>query len=48
MPGDWLMAAHAVIGWPRGEHGPLPRRQLRDGVYRDHWGEEPGPLAECP
>jgi nitroreductase len=48
VPGDWLMAGHVVIGWPRGKHGPLRRRPLRDVVYRDHWGEEPGPLAQCP
>ena len=40
IPDDWLLAAHAVIGWPRGRHGPVRRRPLSDVVYLDHW-EEP-------
>jgi nitroreductase len=48
VPDDWMMAGHVVVGWPRGKHGPLRRRPLSDVVFRDHWGEDPGPLAECP
>jgi nitroreductase len=45
VPADWLMAAHVVVGWPRGHHGPLRRRPMSDVVYADHWGADPGPLA---
>jgi nitroreductase len=46
VPDNWMMAGHVVVGWPRGRHGPLRRRPLTDVVFRDHWGEAPGTLAE--
>jgi nitroreductase len=45
VPGDWMMAGHVVVGWPRGRHGPLRRRPLADVIFRDHWGAAPGDLA---
>lgn len=37
VPDDWMLAGHAVVGWPRGNHGPLRRRPLADVVFLDHW-----------
>lgn len=37
MPDDWLLAGHVVVGWPRGNHGPVRRRPLSDFVTFDHW-----------
>ena len=39
VPGDWLLAGHIVIGWPRGRHGPVRRRPLGDVVDLDHWDQ---------
>ena len=38
VPDDWALAAHVVVGWPRGNHGPLRRRPITEVVYRDRWG----------
>jgi nitroreductase len=38
VPGDWLMAGHVVVGWPRGRHGPLRRRPPEEVTYLDRWG----------
>jgi nitroreductase len=46
VPGDWMMAGHVVVGWPRGRHGPLRRRPLADVIFRDRWGADPGSLAQ--
>jgi nitroreductase len=48
VPEDWMIAGHVVVGWPRGRHGPLRRRPLADVIFRDHWGADPGALAEPP
>jgi len=37
VPDDWMLAGHAVVGWPRGRHGPLRRRPLADVVFLDRW-----------
>ncbi|MBA4024628.1 MAG: nitroreductase [Gordonia sp.] len=37
MPSDWVLAGHVVVGWPRGNHGPVRRRPLSDFVALDHW-----------
>jgi nitroreductase len=37
VPEDWMLAGHVVIGWPRGKHGPVRRRPLREVVFQDHW-----------
>ena len=37
VPDDWMLAAHAVVGWPRGNHGPVRRRPLDDVVFVDRW-----------
>ena len=39
VPDDWLMAGHVVVGWPRGRHGPLRRRDVGQVTYEDRWGE---------
>jgi nitroreductase len=38
VPDDWLLAAHVMVGWPRGGHGPVRRRPLADVTYLDRWG----------
>ncbi len=37
VPDDWMLAGHIVVGWPRGNHGPVRRRPLREVVFLDHW-----------
>ena len=37
VPGDWLMAGHVVVGWPRGRHGPLRRRAASEVTFLDRW-----------
>ena len=39
VPDDWMLAGHVVVGWPRGNHGPVRRRPLADVVNLDHWDE---------
>jgi nitroreductase len=45
VPGDWLLAGHVVVGWPRGSHGPVRRRPLSEVVFLDHWGEQADDIA---
>ena len=37
VPEDWMLAGHIVVGWPKGNHGPLRRRPLSSAVNLDHW-----------
>jgi nitroreductase len=37
VPGEWFLAGHIVIGWPRGHHGPVRRRPVADVVFRNRW-----------
>ena len=37
VPDDWLLAGHVVVGWPRGNHGPVRRRPLATVVNLDRW-----------
>lgn len=37
VPDGWLLAGHIVVGWPKGNHGPLRRRPLADLVNLDRW-----------
>jgi len=37
VPDMWMLAAHVVVGWPRGRHGPLRRRPMTEVVALDHW-----------
>src|SRR3984957_13702447 len=39
VPDDWMLAGHVVVGWPRGNHGPVRRRPLSEVVFLDHWDE---------
>jgi nitroreductase len=41
VPEDWMLAGHAVVGWPRGRHGPVRRRPLADAVFLDRWDVPP-------
>ncbi len=45
LPAGWLLVAHAVIGWPRGHHGPVRRRPLGDVVDLDHWDQPATAIA---
>ena len=45
IPDDWLLAGHIVLGWPRGNHGPVRRRPLGDVVDLDRWDEPAVALA---
>jgi nitroreductase len=37
VPDDWFLAGHVVVGWPRGQHGPVRRRPVSDVVFRNTW-----------
>lgn len=39
VPDGWLVAGHIVIGWPKGQHGPVRRRELAEFVNLDRWDE---------
>lgn len=39
VPADWMLAGHVVVGWPKGRHGPLRRRPLREAVNLDRWDQ---------
>lgn len=39
VPDDWLLAGHVVLGWPRGNHGPVRRRPLADVVDLDRFDQ---------
>ncbi len=36
-----MVAGHIVIGWPKGNHGPVRRRPLSEVVDYDHWDDRP-------
>jgi len=40
LPNQWLLAAHVVVGWPRGHHGPVRRRPFADSVMYDRFDPE--------
>lgn len=46
VPDDWMMAAHVVVGWPRGRHGPLRRRPLSEVVFLDRWAAVAGSIID--
>lgn len=48
VPADWMMAAHVVVGWPRGRHGPLRRRPMSEVVFLDRWDTAAEPLTSTP
>jgi len=39
IPDNWMLAGHVVVGWPRGNHGPVRRRPLSEVVFLDRWDE---------
>jgi nitroreductase len=39
VPEEWMLAGHIVVGWPRGNHGPVRRKPVSDVTFLDHWGE---------
>jgi nitroreductase len=41
VPDDWLLAGHVVVGWPRGNHGPVRRHPVSDVVAVDRWDGPP-------
>jgi nitroreductase len=49
VPDDWMLAGHIVVGWPRGNHGPVRRRPLADVTALDRWDQAADALvAEAP
>jgi nitroreductase len=40
VPDNWMLAGHVVVGWPRGNHGPVRRRLLAEVVFQDRWDEQ--------
>jgi len=46
IPDDWNLAAHVVVGWPRGRHGPLRRHPASEVTYLDRWGEPAGAITD--
>jgi len=47
VPGDWMVAGHIVVGWPKGNHGPLRRRPLAEFVNLDRWDEPADDLVDA-
>jgi nitroreductase len=45
VPDDWMLAGHIVVGWPRGNHGPVRRHPLAQVVALDHWGQGAGAIV---
>jgi nitroreductase len=45
IPPEWVLAGHVVLGWPRGNHGPVRRRPLGDVVDLDHFDNPATDLA---
>ena len=41
IPEEVFIAATVTLGKPRGSHGPVRRRPMRERVYGDTWGEAP-------
>jgi hypothetical protein len=39
IPDEVALSACITLGRPRGGHGPVRRRPLKDVVYDDTWGE---------
>jgi nitroreductase len=37
VPENWMLAGHVVVGWPRGNHGPVRRRPLSEVVFSERW-----------
>ena len=37
VPDDWMLAGHVVVGWPRGNHGPVRRHPIADVAFLDRW-----------
>ena len=40
IPQQWMLAGHVVVGWPRGNHGPVRRRPVTAVTFLDRW-EDP-------
>jgi nitroreductase len=47
VPDRVFMAGTITLGRPRGRHGPVRRRPLRELIYDDHW-DAPAPWAVDP
>jgi nitroreductase len=45
VPDDWMLAGHIVVGWPRGNHGPVRRHPLSEVVALDHWDQGAGAVV---
>jgi nitroreductase len=39
VPDDWELASLVVAGWPRGSHGPVRRKPVREVVALDTWDQ---------
>lgn len=48
IPQDVFIAATVTLGKPRGRHGPVRRRPMRERVFGDTWGEAPAWAADPP
>jgi nitroreductase len=48
VPDDWMLAGHIVVGWPRGNHGPVRRRPLAEVAFLDRWGERADQIVMDP
>jgi nitroreductase len=47
VPDDHMLAAHVVVGWPRGSHGPVRRKSWQGCVAVDRWDAGPGSIGEA-
>lgn len=47
IPEGWMVAGHIVVGWPKGNHGPLRRRPLAEFVNLDRWDNAADGLVDA-
>ncbi|MCB1647553.1 MAG: nitroreductase family protein, partial [Pseudomonadales bacterium] len=48
IPEEVFIAATVTLGKPRGKHGPVRRRPMKELVYGDTWNEAPGWAVDPP
>lgn len=48
IPREVFISCTLTLGRPRGKHGPVRRRPMKELVYADTWGEAPGWAQDPP
>jgi len=48
IPEEVFIACNFTLGKPRGAHGPVRRRPMRELVFEDSWGQSPAWAVDPP